>query len=376
MALSVGSIASIVAQVPAGALVDELPGKRIVTGAALLAISAAMLILISLPSRWPVFGAEALQGVAGAVITPAVAAITLALANEEKLGERLGENVRSRALGSGLTALLMGSLGSWLGYSSVFYLGAGFGLLAILAMGMIRPECLETAPDRTGAFSAVPKRRQHDLSCGRADLLKNRQLLLFVAAIMLFQLGNAAVLNIAANGFLKGNANSAGVLLAATIAVSQVIAALIAPQLGNLAESWGRRRVLLIGFSLVPIRILLFALGGTAWMEVGYQAFDGVTAAVLGLMIPLVVSDITHDSGRFSLAMGFVGLAVGAGATLSTTIAGFVAERVGDQAAYLTLAAFAVAAAAMVWFAVPETRERRTRLKAGAVEAGAVAATP
>lgn len=366
VALSVGSIASMVAQVPAGALVDELPGKRMVTGVALLAIAASMLILIWLPSRWPVFGAEALQGVAGAVITPAVAAITLALANQEKLGERLGENVRSRALGSGMTALLMGSLGSWLGYSSIFYLGAGFGLLAILAMGMIRSECLETAPDRTGAFSAVPKRRQQDKPRDRADLPRDRQLLLFAAVIMLFQLGNAAVLNIAANGFVKDSANSAGVLLAATIAVPQVIAALIAPRLGDLAESWGRRRVLLIGFSIVPIRILLFALGGTAWIEVGYQAFDGVTAAVLGLMTPLVVSDITHDSGRFSLAMGIVGLAGGVGATLSTTIAGFVAERVSDQAAYLTLAGFAVAAATMVWFAMPETHERRTRPKAGA----------
>jgi len=100
-------------------------------------------------------------------------------------------------------------------------------------------------------------------------------------------------------------------------------------------------------------------------------------AAVLGLMIPLVVSDITHDSGRFSLGMGIVGLAVGIGATLSTTIAGYVADHMGDQAAYLTLAAFAVASCVMVWFVVPETRERRVRPKAEVAdraEAGASAA--
>ncbi len=364
VALSVGTVAAMVAQVPAGALVDALPGKRMITGAAFLAVIAAMLLLVWLPFRWPVYGAEALKGVAAAVITPAVAAITLALANQEKLGQRLGENVRSRALGSGLTALLLGSVGGWLGYSFVFYLGAGFGAMAIMSMRMIRAEDLDTASDRTGAFSAAPKRLQKEQPRRRRDLPKDRGLLAFAVAILLFQLGNAAVLNIAAHGFTESSGRMAGVLLAASIAVPQVIAALISPALGDRAENWGRRRVLMLGFSVLPVRILLFALGGSAWMQVGYQAFDGITAAVLGLMIPLVVSDITHDSGRFSLGMGIVGLAVGIGATLSTTIAGFIADRFGDQAAYLTLAAFALAGCAMVWFVVPETQARRQRPKA------------
>lgn len=364
VALSIGTVAAMVAQVPAGAMVDALAGKRLVTGIAFAGVIVAMLILVWFPFRWPVFGAEALKGVAAAVITPAVAALTLALANQEKLAERLGENVRSRALGSGLTALLLGSVGGWLGYSSVFYLGAAFGVAAIISMGMIERKDLETAPNRTGAFSAVPKRRQQDTPRKRKDLPKDRGLMAFAGAMLLFQLGNAAVLNIAAHGFSETSGRLAGVLVAASVAVPQVIAALIAVRLGNLAESWGRRRVLMLGFCLVPVRIVLFALGGSAWMQVGYQAFDGVTAAVLGLMIPLVVSDITHDSGRFSLGMGIVGLAVGIGATLSTTIAGYIADHMGDQAAYLTLAAFAVASCVMVWLAVPETRERRVRPKA------------
>lgn len=366
VALSIGTVATMLAQVPAGAMVDALPGKRMVAGLSFLAVIAAMLILVWLPFRWPVFAAEALKGVAAAVITPAVAALTLALANQEKLGQRLGENVRSRALGSGLTALLLGSVGGWLGYGAVFYLGAAFGVMAILSMRMIEAQDLETAPNRTGAFSAVPKRRQQDTPARRKDLPRDRGLMAFAGAIMLFQLGNAAVLNIAAHGFSESSGRMAGVLLAATVAVPQIIAAVISPRLGDLAESWGRRRVLMIGFVMLPVRILLFALGGTAWMQVGYQAFDGVTAAVLGLMIPLVVSDITHDSGRFSLGMGIVGLAVGVGATLSTVIAGFVADRMGDQAAYLALSAFAVAGCLVVWFVLPDTRERRHRPKAAA----------
>ncbi len=364
VALSVGTVGAMVAQVPAGSLVDALAGKRVITGIGFVGIIASLLMLVWLPFRLPVFVAEALNGVSAAVITPAVAALTLALANQEKLGQRLGENVRSRALGSGLTALLLGSVGGWLGYSSVFYLGAGFGVMAIISMQMIKREDLENAPNRTGAFSAVPKHRQRDTPRRSKDLPRDPGLIAFAVSIMLFQLGNAAVLNIAAHGFTESSGKMAGILVAASIAVPQMIAALISVRLGDLAESWGRRQILMLGFCLLPVRILLFALGGSAWMKVGYQAFDGVTAAVLGLMIPLIVSDVTHDSGRFSLGMGIVGLAVGIGATLSTTIAGYVADNLGDQAAYLTLAGFAVSACVMVWFGLPDTSQRRKRLKA------------
>jgi MFS family permease len=58
--------------------------------------------------------------------------------------------------------------------------------------------------------------------------------------------------------------------------------------------------------------------------------------------------------------LGFVGVAIGIGGTLSTTLAGWIADRGGDAAAFAALAAIGLAATLLVWRAMPETRPRRT----------------
>jgi MFS family permease len=72
----------------------------------------------------------------------------------------------------------------------------------------------------------------------------------------------------------------------------------------------------------------------------------------------LVTSDVAANSGRYNLALGFVGLLIGVGATLSTGIAGLIVDRLGNPVAFLSLAGIGVTAAALVWAAMPETRPR------------------
>ena len=54
-------------------------------------------------------------------------------------------------------------------------------------------------------------------------------------------------------------------------------------------------------------------------------------------MLPLVAADLTWGTERFNLCMGVLGLAVAGGATLSTLIAGLIADQLGE-AAFLALA--------------------------------------
>jgi MFS family permease len=86
------------------------------------------------------------------------------------------------------------------------------------------------------------------------------------------------------------------------------------------------------------------------------QALDGVCAAVLGVLIPLVVADITRGTGRFNLGLGIVGSAVGVGAALSTTLAGYAIDHFGSAAAFCGLAAIAVCGLIAAWLFLPETR--------------------
>ena len=86
------------------------------------------------------------------------------------------------------------------------------------------------------------------------------------------------------------------------------------------------------------------------------QAFDGITAAVFSVMVPLIVADIAFGSGHFNLAQGIVGTAVGIGASLSTVLAGYVSDKFGSNVAFMGLAGVAALGLAMIWLVMPETR--------------------
>ncbi|MCW3477699.1 MFS transporter [Limobrevibacterium gyesilva] len=360
-ALSVGTVAVMVAQVPAGALVDAVPSKRHAAAAAIVVIVAAAMIIAFWPLTGPVLLAQVLQGAASCVLTPAIAAITLALAREDALGERLGGNVRFAAVGSGLAALFMGALGTWFSHRAILYLAAACGLAALGALQGIRAADLEAAATRTGHLAALPKRARKHRETPKADVVCDRCLLTFAACMALFHLGNAAVLPIAASAITRTGGHGSDLVVAATIIVPQALAALLSPRMGRAAQAWGRRPVLLLGFVALPLRALLFATDGDPYLMVAYQALDGISAAVLGVMVPLVVADITRQGGRFNLAMGIVGLAVGIGATLSTLLAGAIADRAGDGVAFVVLGAAGAAACLLAWLALPETTPRLAR---------------
>jgi MFS family permease len=116
--------------------------------------------------------------------------------------------------------------------------------------------------------------------------------------------------------------------------------------------------MLLLGFAALPVRALLFAYTDSPTLLVAIQVFDGISAAVLGVMVPLVVSDVTRGTGRFNLALGAVGTAMGIGAALSTSLAGLMADRLGSHTAFLGLAIVGLAAFGLLALIMPETRRR------------------
>jgi sugar phosphate permease len=89
---------------------------------------------------------------------------------------------------------------------------------------------------------------------------------------------------------------------------------------------------------------------------VAVQLLDGITGAVLGVLTPLVIADITRGTGRFNLAQGFVGTFAGIGAALSTTASGLVAENFGNAAGFAGVAGVALIALMILWTFLPETK--------------------
>ena len=362
--LSVGTISAMASQLPAGALVDALRNKKGAAAAAIIAIIVAALLLGASPTFVSVFAAEVLHGFASCMLVPAMAAISLALVSRADLGNRLGRNARGASIGSALTAALMGVFGEYLSLRSVFFLTAALALPALVALNMIHHEMAPVVPRMKQAAAKAGASIAQAVSAERPeslrDLLRDPRLLTFAACVVLFHLSNAAMLNLAAGEVTAHMGDNVQLVIAACIIVPQFIVAGLSPWVGRQAQSWGRRPVLIIGFSALPLRALLFAAASSAaspYLLVPVQMLDGISAAVFGVMLPLIAADVAGGKGRYNLCIGFFGLAAGVGATLSTAIAGFVADKFGVNTSFFGLAAAGALAVALVWLAMPETRD-------------------
>ncbi|MBO0735484.1 MAG: MFS transporter [Alphaproteobacteria bacterium] len=351
VALSAGTAAAMASQVPGGALVDATRSKRAATAAAIIAIMASALLIALWPALLPITLAEILHAFASTVLGPAIAALSLALVPPGAFGERLGRNARFLAMGNAFAAGLMGIFGYYISDRAVFLLTAALGLPALAALRMVRNRDLVHA-----ALAATPSTAKPEPAGSLWRVLKDRRLLVYSASVGLFQFGNAAMLPIAAAMVTKRAGGEAQLVIAACIIAPQIITAAISPWAGRAAEEWGRRPILLLGFCALPIRGILFAGIVNPYLIVVIQLLDGLSAGILGVLSPLIVADVARASGRYTTSLGVVGLAIGGGATLSTTVAGLVADSFGVSAAFLSLAAGGIGAAVFVWALLSETK--------------------
>jgi MFS family permease len=351
-ALSTGTIASMASQVPAGALVDAMRSKRIAAAAAIAAIGVSALAIALWPNILAITAAEALHSFASAVLGPAIAAITLVLVHSSAFGERIGRNARYAAIGNAVAAGLMGMCAYILGDRAVFLFAAALAIPALAALQTLREADLATLrPCRTALPSVQPQPQNQSWR-----FLTDRRLIVFAVCAAFFHLANAAMLPIAAAAVTKRAGGEAGLVIAACIVGPQLITALLSPWAGRAAEAWGRRPILLLGFSSLPIRGILLACVADPYLIVPIQLFDGFSAAAFGVLFPLIVADVTRETGHYTTSLGLAGLAIGGGATLSTTVAGLVADHFGVTTAFLSLAAVGLCATALVWVLMPETR--------------------
>jgi MFS family permease len=262
------------------------------------------------------------------------------------LGERLGRNARFASIGNGIAAAAMGLCGYLVSSQAVFFLTAALAAPAILALARIRMNDVVLRRGEVGAATTTKLR----------DMLSNRLLLVFAACILIFQLANAAMLPLMGGILTMRSSASASTLIGACIVLPQLIVAVVAPAIGRTADSWGRRPLLILCFAALAIRGVLFGFVTDPYLIVAVQALDGISAAVLGVSLPLIVADITRGTGRFNLALGIVGSAVGIGAALSTTLAGYTIDHFGSSITFYGLAFIAVCGLALVWLLLPETR--------------------
>lgn len=352
LVLSIGGIVALVGQMPGGAIIDAAKSERRVAGLAIAIIGCCALAYAAMPIFPVVVAAATLHAAASCVLGPAIAAISLGLVGPRAIGERLGRNARFASLGNGVAAAVMGTAGYLLSSRSVFLVTFLLAIPTLIALSRIREEEVDIAR----SHGAMPREAADRGDTNIWHLLRQRPLIVFALSVLLLQLANAAMMPLMASAVTARSSEWATVLVAACIIVPQAIVALLSPTVGRKAQGWGRRPLLLIGFGALTIRGLLFATVKDPYVLVLVQVFDGLTAAVFAVMIPLIVADVAFGSGHFNLAQGIVGTASGIGASLSTALGGYASDRFGNAAAFIGLSGVAATGLLLILLVMPETR--------------------
>jgi MFS family permease len=348
--LTVGGLIALFGQIPGGAILDAMRSPRLAAALSVMLIGVSALIL----ALWPVFpavlGSRILQAGASCILGPAIAALSLGLVRRTEIGERLGRNGSFASIGTGLAAAGMGACGYYISNQAVFFVTAAFVVPALIALLQINTRDID--PNRAHGSS---KTQPLTLAAVKS-LLTNRTLAIFALCVLLFHLANAAMLPLVAGMLTLQSSQSSAALIAVAMVVPQFVVAILSPTVGRKSQQWGRRPILLIGFSALVIRAILFAAVTPSELIVLVQVLDGISAAALGVLVPLSIADITRDSGRFNLTQGLVGCAMGIGASISTTLAGILSDRFSSSFTFLTLGVVAAIGLAAVWKLMPETR--------------------
>ena len=350
--LTIGTITGLALQIPAGALVDRVSAKGLLAALAVASISASALLL----AYWPIFSvvvaAKVLHAIASSLLGPTLVAISLGLVGHALFSIRLGRNVRFLSLGNAIAAGVAGGIAYYYSNQAIFFLTAALGIPTLIALAQISSSEIDPELAR-GGISKSGVSTWFDAISG---LVHNRVLIGFAATIVLFQLANAAMLPILAGILAKRDPETAALVLSICILVPQFVVVAIAPWIGVRAQSWGRRPLLLLTFIALSARGAIFAVTSDPYLLVAAQLLDGISAASLGVLVPLIIADVTRGSGHFNFAQGLIGAAVGIGASFSTTLAGFIADTSGAPITFLLLSCVGVMGLVFVFAVVPETR--------------------
>jgi MFS family permease len=378
--MSIATVAGIIAQTPAGALVDATKAKRLVMVAAALLVSCASLLLPLFPGFWPVAFSQGIAHAAGVIFPPAIAAVSLGVVGHRNFTARVGRNEGFNHAGNAAAAAIAGGAAWFFGPQVVFYVLAINSVASLVSVLAIPEKAIDhdlarglhAADERLDA--AVTEREQPS---GLNVVLTCRPLLIFAVCVTLFHLSNAAMLPLVGQKLALQDKNLGTSLMSACIVAAQIVMVPMAMLVGVRADRWGHKRFFLAALLILPLRGALYTLSDNeAWL-VGVQLLDGIGAGIFGAIFPVIVADLMGNTGRFNVAQGAIITAQSIGAALSTTLAGLVVMKAGYNAAFLVLGTIAAIGVAVCWFALPETRSQvapgrsgKTVLSASAIAAG------
>ena len=360
--MSLAALAGIVAQTPAGALIDRSSAKRGLMVVAAIGVTAASLTLPFVAQFTAVTATQVLAHAASSIFAPGVAAVSLGIVGLGAFARRTGRNEAFNHAGNAVAAAIAGLAAYFYGPGAVFWLIAAMALGSVAATLSIPRAAIDDNIAR-GLDHGPVDDPARDRPSGYRALVTCRPLLIFAVATVLFHFANAAMLPLVGQKLALVNRNLGTTLMSVCIIAAQIVMVPVAMLVGKKADIWGRKPIFAAALAVLTLRGMLYPVFDDPYWLLSVQLLDGVGAGIFGALFPLVVADLTHGTGHFNVSQGAIATATSLGAALSTGVAGFIVVHGGYDAAFLSLAAVAGIGLGLFALMMPETAIPRSKAR-------------
>jgi MFS family permease len=367
--LSTLAALSALAQFPVGLWSDRIGSRKPFLVIALVAVALSTLLIRDAHGiLWlgflVILFAE--NGISRAVVESLSGAEAAALAPPGGVGAALGALRFWKPIGIVLVALL----GSWM--SEKYSVGAILLPLAIaqgLALGFAMLIHESSALDGSGAFVAEDgptqtKASGRDEKPPREWFPKDAGLWTFVVAMILYHAANAPG-GVYLGLFLKRDLHAPDRMLAYAFVVSMAAWMLVVWPGGRLADRWGRKPLLIAGWTIMALRLALVALVRSPELAVANQALDGLGNGLFAVVAAAWVTDRLADPRRAGEAQVIVGSCLVFGSAIGPAAASLLVGPLGYRGLFFALAGVGAVATLIVILFVPETLERSDAVAEG-----------
>ncbi len=354
LALAMTDVSSIFSLVPAGLLVDAVHYKRKLITFSCLFIMGGCALILNWPSLWIVLIAQLFMGVAIALISPTLGAITIGLFGRLNYPKRTSKNEMIAHTGKVVTALSAGTISYLLGNQWIFYLVILCALISLISLSFIRPTEInyrvarEMAEDRSTGLPLPPTSLR--------QLFKRKAILIFNLSFIFYYLSNAAQFAMVGQVLANQHPQQTALLLAGCMLIAEITMIAAAFVMGLVVNRFGRKPIFLTAFLILPIRALLYTLTDQPALLLSIQLLDGVAAGIIGVIGTVINSDLAIGTGRFNFLQGLGSLSASIGSSLSNVAAGWVAASFGFNISFLALAGIGLVGASIFGLLMPETK--------------------
>jgi MFS family permease len=294
-------------------------------------------------TAWQVLAIRVTDRVGKGIRTAPRDALLADSADEESRGRAFGFHAAMDNAGAVLGPLIAFLLLRQFNYSlrHVFWLAAIPGALAFIVLVVAVKEVENRAPVKSSSTPVIDTSQKLGSRFWK-----------YIVVVFVFTLGNST------DAFLLLRANQLGVAVAlAPIlwAFLNGIKAALGTWGGTLSDRYGRKPLIIAGWTVYAVVYLGFALATQQWHAWALFASYGLFYAFTEGTEKAFVADLIPKERR-GAAFGWFNLAIGLGALPASLIFGAIWDRSGAHTAFLFGASLAILASVGMFFVAPERR--------------------